>query len=67
MFLCSVVLAELRYGAERSRNPVGERAKIARLFAQYVSRPFDDAAAVEYVRIRVALEAAGTPIGSFDM
>ena len=38
-----------------------------RLSSQFVSLPFDDAAAEVYGRIRAALEAAGTLIGPYDL
>jgi tRNA(fMet)-specific endonuclease VapC len=67
--LCSVVIAELLYGAERSG--AGHRAKnlalVAGLRQQYVSLPFDDLAAEEYGKIRAHLAAQGTPIGPNDL
>src|SRR5438045_1596645 len=43
--LCSVVKAELWYGAARSNNPASVIARLERFFAPYESIPFDDAAA----------------------
>ena len=60
--LCSVVKAELLYGASRSNNAVAARRKLELFFA-----PFDDRAAVEYGRLRGALAMAGTPIGANDL
>lgn len=65
--LCSVVKAELWYGAGRSNNPAAALARLERFFAPYESIPFDDAAAVEYGQIRRHLAAAGTPIGPNDL
>nr|VFJ69099.1 MAG: tRNA(fMet)-specific endonuclease VapC [Candidatus Kentron sp. FM]VFJ69856.1 MAG: tRNA(fMet)-specific endonuclease VapC [Candidatus Kentron sp. FM]VFK17786.1 MAG: tRNA(fMet)-specific endonuclease VapC [Candidatus Kentron sp. FM] len=66
--LCSVVKAELLYGAEHSANPDGNRARLQRFFASIpTSLPFDDAAADAYGGIRAQLEARGTPIGPNDL
>lgn len=43
--MCSVVKAELYYGAERSVNPDKTRALLESFLNQYESLPFDDAAA----------------------
>lgn len=65
--LCSVVKAELRYGAERSANPAKNHAQLQRFFAAFPSLPFDDAAAECYGPIRAQLESQGTPIGPNDL
>jgi tRNA(fMet)-specific endonuclease VapC len=61
--LCSVVKAELLYGARKSGNPSTVLAKLQRFFAPFVSLPFDDGAAQVYGTIRADLERVGTPIG----
>lgn len=40
--LCSVVVYELRHGAERSSDPVREHAKLDLFLSPFVSLPFDD-------------------------
>lgn len=65
--LCSIVKAEMWYGASRSNDPVATLAKLSTFFEPYESLPFDDAAAAEYGRIRAQLAAAGTPIGPNDL
>jgi tRNA(fMet)-specific endonuclease VapC len=69
IFLCSVVLAELCYGAMRSGavRQVANLALISGLRSKFSSLPFDDAAAEVYGLIRFDLEAAGTPIGPNDL
>jgi tRNA(fMet)-specific endonuclease VapC len=47
--------------------PRRSRARQDEFFVRFASLPFDDAAANEFGRIRAALEAAGTPIGPYDM
>lgn len=67
--LCSVVLAELFYGAQH--GAVGKLAAnlalITRLQQRFASLPFDDRAAAEYGKIRAYLASQGTPIGPNDL
>jgi tRNA(fMet)-specific endonuclease VapC len=65
--VCSVVRGELAYGAAKSRTPEASAAKQQRFLRPYATLPYDDAAAVVFGRIRAALEAAGTPVGPYDM
>ncbi|HZU38055.1 MAG TPA: type II toxin-antitoxin system VapC family toxin [Gemmataceae bacterium] len=66
--LCSVVLGELIYGAERSgaAHRAANRSRVTQVQGQYASIPFDDLAAEEYGRIRAYLDNQGTPIGPND-
>jgi tRNA(fMet)-specific endonuclease VapC len=69
ILLCSVVVGELIYGAERS----GAAYRAANLYdvqqlrGQFVSMPFDDRAAEQYGRVRAHLANLGTPIGPNDL
>ncbi len=63
--LCSVVKAELYYGAARS--PERTLVRIARFLSPFRSFPFDDFSAHAYGQIRAQLEQAGTPIGPNDL
>jgi tRNA(fMet)-specific endonuclease VapC len=65
--LCSVVQAELYYGAYHSPKPSANLALLARFLPQFLSLPFDDVAAEVYGRIRADLAAKGTPIGPNDL
>ena len=65
--VCSVVKAELFYGALKSRNPVNNLAKQRRFLGRFVSLPFDDLAAEAYGRIRARLEQTGLLIGPNDL
>lgn len=65
--LCSIVKAELFYGAMKSRNPQRTLAVQQQFLSQFVSLPFDDLAAEHYGRIRAELSAQGTPIGPNDL
>ena len=64
--LCSVVKAELLYGAEKSVRPDRVLQKLRGFFSRFRSMPFEDRAAAAYGAIRAALEGAGTPIGPND-
>ncbi|WP_024299017.1 type II toxin-antitoxin system tRNA(fMet)-specific endonuclease VapC [Methylomicrobium lacus] len=64
--LCSVVKAELLYGAMKSQNPVGSLSKVENFCAHFQSLPFDDKAAAFYGKIRSELSAIGKPIGAND-
>lgn len=59
--LCSVVVAELLYGAERSgaAHRAANLALVASLRQHYVSLPFDDLAAEEYGPVRAHLVNLG--------
>ncbi len=65
--LCSVVKAELLYGARKSRRPAGTLRNLERFFQPLESLPFDDACAEQYGLLRAELERAGTPIGAHDL
>lgn len=65
--VCSVVKAELFYGAMRSKNTTRTLALQEAFLNNFVSLPFDDAAATIYGRIRAELVANGTPIGPYDL
>ena len=60
--LCSVVKAELLFGAEKSSKRDLVLQKLQIFFSRFKSMPFDDAAAQTYGAIRAALEKEGRPI-----
>ncbi|MBI5768352.1 MAG: type II toxin-antitoxin system VapC family toxin [Verrucomicrobia bacterium] len=65
--LCSVVIYELRHGAERSSNPAQEHLKLDAFLAPFGSLPFDDACARRCATIRRELERTGGVIGPHDL
>jgi tRNA(fMet)-specific endonuclease VapC len=65
--LCSVVKAELIYGAQRSREPLQNLTKLAEFFAGFLSLPFDDRVAEVYGQMRAQLAARGHLIGPNDL
>src|SRR5688572_7181827 len=66
ILLCSVVKAELLYGAYHSPAPQKNLQQLTPLFAAHSSLPFDDASADHYGQIRAVLDAQGKPIGAND-
>lgn len=65
--LCSVVKAELFYGAMKSANPPLTLVRQEPFISQFLSLPFDDAAAEKYGRLRAFLSKQGKPIGPNDL
>jgi tRNA(fMet)-specific endonuclease VapC len=65
--LCSVMVAELIYGAKRSQHPEKTRRKQQQFIDLFQSLPFDDTCAEEYATIRAELATKGTPIGANDL
>ncbi len=65
--ICSVVMAELYVGALRSRAPDATSLQVQTFLDPFESFPFDDAAALQYARLRATLEAIGKPIGPYDL
>ena len=67
LLVCSVVKAELAFGAAGSRDPIKARAEQHRFLSQFVSLTFDDAAAQIYGNIRHDLTRTGRLIGGNDL
>lgn len=67
ILLCSVVEAELYFGAAKSADPPKSLAKQLQFVARFRSLTFDSKAARAYGPIRAKLEQAGTPIGANDL
>jgi|SRR3972149_4972929 len=65
--LSSVVVAELRYGADHSARRRTNHGRIDALLDEIGCLDFDLRAAATYGRVRAQLEAAGTRIGPNDM
>jgi tRNA(fMet)-specific endonuclease VapC len=67
VLVCSVVKAELFFGAQKSRDAAENLAKVSKFLSRFVSFPFDDAAADAYGRIRADLTGRGLTIGPNDL
>lgn len=65
--MCSIVKAELYYGAYRSRQATRNIENLHDFFANLGSLPFDDTAAEQYGRLRAFLAQQGKPIGPNDL
>jgi tRNA(fMet)-specific endonuclease VapC len=64
--LCSVVRAELMFGALRSERVAENLALVEEFMVQFPSLVFDDLAARQHARLRAALSRAGQGIGPND-
>jgi tRNA(fMet)-specific endonuclease VapC len=64
--LCSIVKAELWFGACKSQRVTANQAVLKEFFAQFLSVPFDDNSIEHYGEIRALLSKAGKPIGAND-
>ena len=67
IWLCSVVKAELFFGALKSTRIEENLGLLDELFANFDSVFFDDDAALKYGEIRSDLARKGTPIGPSDL
>ncbi len=65
--LNSVVVAELRYGADKSQKKLENHAHIDILVAEVQCLDFDVKAARTFGRVRAELEHVGLIIGPYDM
>jgi tRNA(fMet)-specific endonuclease VapC len=67
IILCSIIVYELRYGAQRSPDPAREHAKLDLFLSPFNSIPFDDQSAQRCAEVRAELELAGRVIGPHDL
>lgn len=65
--LCSVVRAELEFGARNSDRVAENLDRVDRFCSAFESLPFDDEAAERYGEIRAHLRREGRPIGANDL
>jgi len=65
--ISSITLAELEYGAAKSRYPERNHKALAQFVLPLEILAFDAEAALAYGEVRADLEARGTPIGSMDL
>jgi tRNA(fMet)-specific endonuclease VapC len=67
IYLCSIVIAELLYGARKSVQVAKNLALVKEFCAPFVSLPFDERCADQYATIRADLERIGKRIGANDL
>jgi tRNA(fMet)-specific endonuclease VapC len=65
--VCSVVVAELYFGAFKKPQPASNFAVLTAFLSVFLSLPFEDRAAKIYGQVRADLETKGTPIGPNDL
>ncbi len=65
--ISSITLAELRFGAAKSRHREKNTQALDEFVVPLEVAPFDENAAHSYGDIRHDLEKAGTPVGAMDM
>ncbi len=65
--LCTIVQAELYYGAWRSQNPTHNLNLLEAFFEPFLVLPFCSRAAQVYGAIRASLTASGQLIGPHDL
>lgn len=66
LYISSITLAELMYGAEKSKKPEQNRNALLQFLTLIDTKEFSEKAAIEYGKIRAFLENQGTPIGPLD-
>jgi tRNA(fMet)-specific endonuclease VapC len=66
VILSAIVVAELRYGAEKSKRREKNLAALERFLADFDIEPFDERATRQYGVIRSVLESTGRTIGPLD-
>ena len=67
IFVSSVTVGELEYGAAKSRWGEQTRLRMQMFVSAFTVLPFSQSDAVVFGRIRAGLAAIGTPIGPYDM
>ena len=65
--LPSIPVAELFYGAEKSKAKKKNRAIVENFVSTFEIIPFDEKSCKIYARIRASLEKSGVPIGPMDL
>ena len=65
--LCSIVKAELLFGARHSQQIERNLSRLKQFFAPFSSLNFDDRCAEEYAQIRADLSRQGSLIGPNDL
>lgn len=67
IFISSVTIGELEYGAAKSRWGTRTREVMCSFLANYEILPFGENDAIHFGRFRAALAISGTSIGAYDV
>jgi tRNA(fMet)-specific endonuclease VapC len=65
--LPSITVAELYYGAEKSKFKSRNRERVRRFVSTFEIVSFDEEACSAYAKIRCSLERSGTPVGPMGL
>ena len=65
--LPSITVAELFYGAEKSKAKKKNQAIVENFVSTFEIMPFDEKSCKIYAQIRASLEKSGIPIGPMDL
>jgi len=65
--LSSITVAELYYGAEKSKAQLKNRQRVKQFVSTFETVPFDEKACITYAEVRYELERSGTPIVPMDL
>lgn len=65
--ISSITVAELDYGASKSRHTAKNRIALDQFISPLAVAAFDREAAAAYGRLRAVFEQKGTPIGAMDL
>lgn len=67
IMLPAITVAELYYGAEKSKAQAKNRERVKQFVSTFEIVPFDEKACTTYAKVRYELERSGTPIGPMDL
>jgi len=67
IMLSSITVAELFYGAEKSKARKKNWAVVEDFVSNFGIVPFDEKSCQTYAKIRASLEKSGVPIGPMDL
>ena len=65
--LSSITVAELFFGAEKSKAQKKNRTIVQGFIGNFERIPFDEKCCQNYAKIRATLEKSGSPIGPMDL
>ena len=65
--LSSITVAELFFGAEKSKAKKKNRSIVEEFVSNFEIIPFDERCCQTYAKIRASLEKSGSPVGPMDL
>ena len=67
IMLPSITVAELYYGAEKSKSQEKNKERVKQFVSTFEIIPFDEKSCTTYAKVRYELERLGIPIGPMDL